>query len=78
LKAKIEKENEIKKKYNHLNELTKYYDQLVEVDNQLTDKFEKILRQFKQFQQQRLLESANLEVLYKLKQGQVEVEQVKI
>jgi hypothetical protein len=58
-----------------INEMNKFHDQLVERDRAMADKFEDLLQEYRDFNASSLLDTTNLEVLYKLKQGQVEVEQ---
>jgi hypothetical protein len=73
--SKIEKENEITRRSSVLNEMKKFQDQLSKKDAVLENKFQEILRELRDFKERRIIEAANLEVLFKLKQGQVEVEQ---
>jgi hypothetical protein len=75
---KIEKENEILRKKVVLAEMAKHQEKSAERDNFLAIKFEEILREFRQFHEKQLLESLDLELLLKLKQGQVEVEQAAV
>jgi hypothetical protein len=76
--AKIERENEIKRRQAILTDMTKYHDHLLEQDNMLGNRFEEILKQFRDFHAKRMVDASNLEVLFKLKQGQVEVEQAAV
>ena len=75
---KIEKENEILRKKVVLAEMAKHQEKASERDSFLAIKFEEILREFRQFHEKQLLESLDLELLLKLKQGQVEVEQAAV
>jgi hypothetical protein len=73
--VKVDRENEIAKKKLVLNEMSRANERMMEEDHNLTTKFDEILRQFRDFHEQRLTQSLNIDVLLKLKQGQVEVEQ---
>eukprot|EP01118_Nematostelium_gracile_P017620 TRINITY_DN7592_c0_g1_i2.p1 TRINITY_DN7592_c0_g1~~TRINITY_DN7592_c0_g1_i2.p1 ORF type:complete len:289 (+),score=89.32 TRINITY_DN7592_c0_g1_i2:110-976(+) len=72
---RIEKENEVKRKAQALADLNTYHEKLAEEDNALEAKFEAILRELRSFHVQRFTECADLDILLKLKQGQVEVDQ---
>lgn len=73
--AKIEKETDLKRAVVTEKDMTKFCDSLAQKDMNLTDKFESILRQLRDHREQRVLKAMNCEVLFKLKQGQVESEQ---
>eukprot|EP00002_Diphylleia_rotans_P030276 TRINITY_DN620_c0_g1_i6.p1 TRINITY_DN620_c0_g1~~TRINITY_DN620_c0_g1_i6.p1 ORF type:complete len:1590 (-),score=396.80 TRINITY_DN620_c0_g1_i6:241-5010(-) len=75
---KIESEAELKKHTTILNDMTRYYNQVTEEDQELQDEIERILRELSEFRDIRVREASNLDVLFKLKQGQLEVEQAAV
>ncbi|KAK3269569.1 hypothetical protein CYMTET_21995 [Cymbomonas tetramitiformis] len=72
--AKISSEEEVNRHGAVLKEMTKYLQMLTDDDEQSRTRIEEILRELKEFREERARNMYDLEVPVKLKQGQIEID----